>query len=370
MPPAVDSRPTTRIVVDVTPLSLPRTGIGNYLRGMVSGLAAAAGSEHELVAFGPAGPRKKRSIEAALAALPIERKLLLVPPSAHTWRTAWSRLGWPPVERLAGRLDVFHFSDWMYPAQRGGVRTTTVYDLVPLHHPQWVAPRTQRMHGRKYRNAARTCHVVFAISRFTADDVAETLPFARERIHVAYPGGDGRFTPAGACADLGGPYVLGVSALEPRKNLETLVKAFALVRERRPELTLAVVGPKVSWAASALGGDGVRLLGFVPDEQLPVLYRGASVFAYPSRFEGFGMPVVEAMASGTPVVASAHPSLDEASGGAALRADPTSAEGFAEAIERALEDGESLVAAGLAHAREFTWKACGEALLRGYRTAL
>ena len=360
-----------RIVVDVTPLSLPRTGIGNYLRGMVKGLVSAAGAEHEIVAFGPAGPRKRRAIATALAGLRVQRRLLLVPPSAHVWRTAWSHLGWPHVEHLVGRLDVFHFSDWMFPAQQGGLRATTVYDLLPLHFPQWVAPRTERIHGRKYRNAARTCDRIFAISRFTADDVADSFPFPRERIHVAYPGVDDHFTPVGPRLDTGRPYILGVSTLEPRKNVETLVKAFALVRERRPEVTLAVVGPSVNWAqAFAVRGEGIRALGYVPDEELARLYRGASVFVYPSRFEGFGMPVVEAMASGTPVVASSHPSLDEAAGHAALRADPSSSEAFAEAIEKALDDGDRLRALGIEHARRFTWSACGEALLRGYATAL
>ena len=88
---------------------------------------------------------------------------------AHGWRTAWSRLGWPPAERWLGKFDVLHFTDWMYPPQRAGLRATTIHDLVPLHFPQWVTGRTRLMHGRKYRNAARTCDVMFANSAFTAD---------------------------------------------------------------------------------------------------------------------------------------------------------------------------------------------------------
>ena len=359
-----------RIVVDVSPLSLPRTGIGNYLLGMLRGIAEEGGGRHELVAFALVGPRGARRVREALADVPVEQSIAVVPPSSHTWRTAWSRLGRPAVERVAGRLDVFHFSDWMYPRQRSGVRATTVYDLTPLRFPDWVAPLTRRMHGRKYDNAARTCDVVFAISEFTARDAAELLPFPRERIRVAYPGIGERFSPEGDRTDLGAPYVLAVSTLEPRKNVGTLVEAFALVRARRPELLLAVAGPEVPWAKSPLTGEGVRGLGFVPDEKLPSLYRGASAFVYPSLFEGFGIPVVEAMASGVPVVASSHASLDEAAGDAAIRADPRSPQALADAVERALVERDRLVPHGLVHAARFTWHACGEAHLAGYSAGL
>jgi glycosyltransferase involved in cell wall biosynthesis len=359
-----------RIVVDVSPLSLRRTGIGNYLLGMLRGLSETTQRDDELVAFTIAGPRRKRVIERALDDLELEQRLVLVPPSAHTWRTAWSRLGRVPVEWLAGPLDVFHYSDWMYPPQRAGVRATTIYDLIPQHFPDWVAPRTRRMHGRKYRNAADTCDVVFAISRYTADDVAETLGITRDRIRVAYPGVDERFRPEGESRDLGTPYVLGVATVEPRKNLDVLLDAFALVRERRPDLQLAFAGPSGWGAGDGPRGEGVRWLGFVPDDELPALYRGAAASVYPSRFEGFGIPIVESMACGTPVVSSAHPSLDEASGDAALRADPSSPEAFADGIERALAGSDELVPKGVAHASRFTWRGCAETVLDGYRTAV
>jgi glycosyltransferase involved in cell wall biosynthesis len=348
-----------RIVVDVSPLARPRTGIGNYLRGMVAGLAEAAGGEHELVAFGPSGPRGRERIAEALAGLDVEVRTPLVP---HVLRTAWSRRGRPAVERLAGRLDVFHFSDWMYPAQQRGLRATTIHDLVPLRFPEWVEPATQRLHGPKYEHAARTCDRIFVNSRFTGGEVADWLGLPQERIRVAYPGIDPRFSPAGDAADLGGPYVLAVSTLEPRKNLPALVAAFALLRQRQPELTLALAGLE-GWEREPLAVEGVRLLGFVPDDELARLYRGASAFAYPSRFEGFGIPVVEALASGVPAVVSSHPSLDEASGTAALRADPDDADAFADALEQALSSPRGT---GVEHAARFTWRACGEAVLGGY----
>ena len=353
-----------KIVVDVSPLSRPRTGIGNYLRGLLAGLIEASQGRHELVAFGPSGPRGRRRIQESLSGIPIELRLPLLP-RAHAWRTAWSRLGWPPVERVVGQVDVFHFSDWMYPPQRGGVRATTVYDLVPLRHPEWAQRTTRRMHGAKYRQLA-TCDRVFAISRFSAREVVEALDIPEERVAVAYPGTDPSFRPDGERADLGGPYLLAVSTLEPRKNLPALVKAFTELRRRRPDLTLALAG-LAGWERRPLAAEGVRLLGYVSDDELPKLYRGAAAFAYPSSFEGFGIPIVEALASGVPVVASEHPSLDEACGDVALRADPDDGQAFSAALEEALEAPRG---GGLEHAAQFTRRACGQAVLAGYESAL
>jgi glycosyltransferase involved in cell wall biosynthesis len=352
-----------RIVVDVSPLARARTGIGNYLLGMLAGLAEAGSNEHELVAFGPSGPRGRRRIREALAGLPVELRLPLLP---HVARTAWSRAGRLAIERVVGALDVFHFSDWMYPPQRGGARATTVHDLVPLRFPEWVQPETLRMHGRKYENAARSCDRLFVNSRFTGSDVIELLGVSEEQVVVAYPGIDPRFHAEGVSADLGGPYVLTVSTLEPRKNLPALVEAFTLLRQRRPELTLAIAGLE-GWEEKPLAAEGVSLLGFVSDDELARLYRGALAFAYPSRFEGFGIPVVEALASGVPAVVSSHPSLDESSGGATLRADPDDPEAFADALEEALGSPRGT---GVEHASRFTWRACGEAVLAGYESAL
>jgi glycosyltransferase involved in cell wall biosynthesis len=334
-----------RIAYDVTPLSHPRTGVGNYILGALEGMLEAGDGAHELVAFGPVSIRGRSLLDQALDGLAVDRSLVTVP-FAHATRRAWGALGRPPAERFVGSFDVLHFSDWMRPPQRSGVRATMIHDLGPLRYPERLHPRTVRMHTTNTREA-RSCDVVFVNSNFTAADVAERLGIAHERIHVAYPGIGPEFTSEGTRYDAGAPYVFTTASDDWRKNLETL-------RAARIDQRLLALGE----------------LGYVDHSQLPALYRGASAFVYPSRFEGFGMPVVEAMASGTPCVVSSHPSLDEASGDAAIRVDPESPEAIADGIREALARRDELVPLGLAHARRFTWRETGRVHLQSYADAL
>ena len=352
-----------RIVFDVSPLSHERTGVNNYIRGSLIGLVDAAAGRHEIVCFAPTSPAGRRTIPEALAGLDVELRTVTLP-FAHGWRTAWSRLGRPPAERWLGPFDVLHFQQWMTPPQRAGLRSTMVHDLVPLRFPEWTTRRTRAMHRAQY-DAAKDCDVVFVNSGYTGRDVVERLGVASDRVEVAYPGVDPVFRADGARADLGRPYVLTVATLEPRKNLGTLADAYRLLA--RDNVSLAVVGGAGWGPQPKLDVPGVERLGRVDDEELARLYRGAACVVYPSRFEGFGMPIVEAMACGAPVVAADEPALREVGGDAAVYAEGGD---FGAAVRRALDEREQRVAAGLERAKLFSWAETARRTVEVYRRVL
>lgn len=369
-----------RIVWDVTPLSLPATGIGTYIRESFVAAARLA-PRHEWLAFSLSGPRGTRRIVDQLGDLPaaVSRRHLMLPGAGYV-RRPLNAVPLPLLEALSGRADAFLGSEWFYPRQRRGRRAAIVYDLVPLRFPELTTPATRRLHIPKLRDVQRA-DVVFCISEATASDVRTFLHVHDDRIRVARPGVAERFRAATAPADPAGgrPYVLSVATVEPRKNLGTLLEAFARVRSSRPELALVLAGGHGPAAAElfaqvdALGlGGAVVSTGYVDVDRIPALLAGARAFCFPSLFEGFGMPVAEALAVGVPVVASDDPSLDEACGSTALRVPARDAAAMARAIEvAAFDEGERAARTelGREHVAGLTWEACAAAILRGLEEA-
>jgi alpha-1,3-rhamnosyl/mannosyltransferase len=288
-------------------------------------------------------------------------------------RFAWSRIGardplWHLLAavRASRSCDVLLSTNSYLTAWFAAVPTAVlVYDLVPFVRGAEAQARAARIERATIRPALRRAAAFICISDATRRDLVAHFPYAGSRAHVIPLAAHPRFGTPVKPARLDKPYVLAAGTLEPRKNLVRLIEAWAALPDPvREAHVLALVGP-TGWnvdatlAAARARPDDVRLLGFVDDDELAALYAGAAAFAYPSLYEGFGLPVLEAMSAGAPVVTSTVSSLPEVAGDAAVLVDPRDVRALRDALGSLLTDrarAEAMRAAGRARAARFTWK--------------
>lgn len=283
---------------------------------------------------------------------------------------SWHVLRRPAVQSATGSVDAIWVTGGAVPP-RSAPMVVTIHDLAFLHRPEHFTAKGRRFFRQATDCARRDADLVLCPSQVTADDCAEH-GFATDRLRVVPWGVDQQRADDGQVAAVAGrhgldrPYVLSVGTAEPRKNLAAVFAAFALLG--REDVDLVVVGPD-GWGEDvvALAGsvprERVRLLGFVPSGDLPGLYAGAAAFCYPSLFEGFGLPVLEAMAQGTAVVTSAGTSMAEVGGDAVVLVEPTDHTALAAAVGDLLDDpaeAARLGAAARARAETFTWDRTAE----------
>lgn len=330
-----------RVVIDATPLLVRSAGVKTYLYQWIDALRRRAAS----FSLGLYPPLEEFG--------PLRHDGSVLPPLA-----TWSRLALLGLARLggaraaswiAGRADVFHASNLTRPAPRGARLTGTLHDLTTLLMPELHTAANVRADQRFFSSIAKRAGRLIAVSRHTLEDAVRLLRLDPERIEVIYPGVAESFfaSPERRTAELrqrlglGRPYALFVGAIEPRKNLDRLLDAWAcLPPSLGEEFDLVVAGPPGWSSASTLArlgaAPGVRYLGYVPEPELPPLTAGATIFVYPSLYEGFGLPVAQAMACGVPVMASGGSSLSEVVGEAGLLVDPRSTAEIRAAVERLL----------------------------------
>jgi glycosyltransferase involved in cell wall biosynthesis len=292
----------------------------------------------------------------------------------------WTPWAWPWFLRRE-RIQVAH-AQYLVPPVAPCPTVVTIHDVSFLRHPEWFPRRAVRVMRRLIPLSARRATRIITGSAHAADEIADLCRVPRAKIVVIPYAAGPAFTPGNRAAarqrvaeafGLNGPYVLAVGLIQPRKNLSRLVEAFRLVAGEHGDLALAIVGraglqaEELRERVGALGlAERVRFCGQVSDADLPDLYRAAEVLVYPSLYEGFGLPALEAMACGTPVVAANATALPEVVGGAGVLVDPLSVEAIAEAMHRVLGDAglaARLAEAGVARAREFSWRRCAEAHL-------
>jgi glycosyltransferase involved in cell wall biosynthesis len=324
-----------RIGIDVSPLAQTRAGTARYLNGLLPRLQADP--QIELVQLGFGGPGRLTAVVRD---------------------SLWYPVGLPRRARSAG-VAVLHCPTFRAPPRPRVPFVLTVHDLAVLRFPDAFNRWTRTYSRIAVPAAVRAARALIAVSEFTKRELVELLQVPPDRIRVIPNAPGEAFTPDGEAAP--GDYVLAVGTIEPRKNLPALAEA-----ARRAELELRVVGPR-GWGRVELDGAGVRWLGEVPDAELAALYRGALCVAYPSLYEGFGLPVLEAMACGVPVVTSAGSAPEEVAAGAAVLVDPRDPEAIAAGIEQAVGRREELARLGLERAGAYSWDRVAEETVAVYR---
>ncbi len=292
------------------------------------------------------------------------------------WRyELWHRLRWPPIPVEA---DVMHAPSLAVPPAGSAPLVVTVHDLAFLRHPEVFTRRGVEFHRRGLAIAHRDAAAVIAISEFTRHELIGS-GFEPERVHVApmaivvpAPEPDAILDARIAAVGIEPPYVVSVGTIEPRKGLDTLAAAVAEVRRTHRDLTLALAGPTGWLSVPGLDGKGVRRLGRVDEVTLDALYRRAELCALPSRYEGFGLPALEAMSRGCPVVASNTTALPEVVKDAGVLVPPGDVAAWTASLLDLLENGDTradLATRGLRRAGDFTWAASARAHLDAYAAA-
>ncbi|PYQ14429.1 MAG: hypothetical protein DMF80_12520 [Acidobacteria bacterium] len=380
-----------RIGVDVSGLMRPGTGAETYTRHLVGALAEHASSEDRLVGFVNAFAGTPR--------LPVPEGLPVVNPR-WPWRILrplWDHGLWS-VERFTGPVDVFHGGDWTCPPLRRGALVATVFDLAFERYPELYPREILAVHHKQLDQVAQRARGAVAISASTAGDLQRRWGERGPKVKVIHPAGDPIFAArrdvgaeAALRVRLGIPerYLLYLGTQAPRKNLPRLVRAYGRARRRGLEAALVLAGSEGRVGGSLLHGasawdgpairseidsnalrDHVTMAGHVARADAAHLMRGATAFVFPSLYEGFGLPVLEAMSAGVPVIASCASSLPEVGGEAVRYVDPASEESIAEAMVELEADAalrQDLARRGAERSRGFTWARAASETLAFYR---
>ena len=377
----------TTVAIDYTPAIRQSAGIGRIIRGQVQALIGLnPGYDLRLFVVGRLTADERKHAPLPLASTPLsERNMVRI----------WHRLdlSWPRVDWFSGGpLDLLHATDFVLPPSNAHRKLLTIHDLAFLFHPDATMPSLHHYLNTVVPRSVRRADHLIADSQHTAHDLQEQWHVAADRISVVQGAVDhARFHPVSDASKLASvrarytigdaPFILMLSKLEPRKNHVRMIEAFQRVcAEGRLPHKLVIAGGK-GWLYDAIFArvnelhlqESVIFTGFVEDADLPALYSAAELFAFPSLYEGFGLPIVEALACGTPVLTAKNSCLPEAGGPGALYADAFDVDDIAEKLLRLVQDAQlraQLRGAGLIHAAAFTWQRSAQQLLDAYQAVL
>jgi glycosyltransferase involved in cell wall biosynthesis len=367
-----------RILVDYRPALRERTGVGEYVHELVRAYAAMPGAAGDEVRVFTSSWRDRPApgVASELGVTVVDRRV-----PVRTLNYLWHRLEWPPVETLAGPADVVHAPHPLLIPARRAAQVITIHDLFFLQAPNRTRAEIRRDYAKLARDHAHRADAITVVSEYTARLVADELGVARERIHVC-PLGAPRWLTLGREPNLPrDAYVLFLGTLESRKNVGCLLDAYERLLGRGfrvPRLVLAGratpdAGPWLARIRRAPLSGYVEHRGYVPASAREALYAGARLLVIPSLDEGFGLPALEAMSAGVPVIASNRGSLPEVVGDAGVLVDAADADALAAAIARAIEDdahAREHAARGLVRATQFSWARTAAAARLAYIDAV
>jgi glycosyltransferase involved in cell wall biosynthesis len=363
------------VLVNARHLAGPRTGIEVYMEQLLAALGRTGRVQLTALSWEPLN----LGLPGVREVLPTRRPKLRPGSLPATlwklWFDQWQCLSALP--RTGGIL--YHGMDGFLPysLRRRDRAVVTVHDLGWQAHPELYSRRLRLMYGGLFPWVVRRADRFIAVSRYTADDLVRRAGVPASKIDVVYHGLDPAFTTAGAGRRVSdSPYVLAVGGVSPRKNTRRLIAAFSRWRARgghRSQHRLLITGTSLEADFEQNGSalpEGVALLGYVDQAELPGLYAGAAAFLYPGIYEGFGLPIIEAMASGAPVVTSRTGAAPEIAGGAAILVDPFDVESIEDGLEQAIlpEEARRLRELGRDRARLFEWSAAANATIEVYRS--
>ena len=370
---------TVRLLIDYRPALRERTGVGEFVHELARALSSRAGANQVTLFTSSWKDRPAATLASEMPAAKIAD--VKVPVRGLVW--AWNRLEWPPIEWLAGHHDVVHSQSPLLIPSSGAAQVVTVHDLDFLRHPEQMTAEIRRDYPTLARAHAARADAVMVSSQYAAAEVTRELQLPPSRVHICPPGRphwSDDVVRRRQTAATPGKHILFMGTLSLRKNVGTLLEAYARLRAQladAPPLVLAGHRTPASgrWETrcdeAPLKGH-VRITGYVDTRQRIDLYADALMLVLPSYEEGFGLPVLEAMACGVPVIVSSRGSLPEVAGPAATPIDPDDAGAFASEM-RALLDETTAAAArerGLAQASRYSWPACATAALAAYASAM
>ena len=384
-----------RLGMDGHPLMGQRTGIGRYQLNLIDQFFLGAANELEsldlLVPLGWRSHGKQRKelqrfVAARYAGRPVQIRGIAIP--SQLLQLLWRTMSRPAVDSWLPGIDLFHGTNFWLPPVLHARGVITVHDLGFLVHPELHSPAQRAIHGKLGRSLGR-CARIIAVSENTKRDLLKYYPYPSDRIRVVPLAADPVFRPirdpailSEAKGRLALPtvFVLSVCTLEPRKNLIGLIRAFHHAIPRLPHDCKLVLAGGLSWGTGELRetlrqlrlDSRVVMTGFLTDVDLVALYNLTACLVYPSRYEGFGLPVVEAMACGAPVVCSNSSSLPEVAGDAAVLVPPEDITGLSQAIESFVNDPSKrneFASHGMARAAAFSWSRTASDTISVYREA-